>query len=202
MKYIITILFCLLTTLTVKSQNCLQMDIVLLADASGSVGANTQYISNALKAFADRFETSENGVRIGIVSFGDKPLLLTNITHNKNKLKIAAANYTNFYSLVGASTKTADALMYSTNLFYESDRPEVKKLIILITDGEPNDIHETTRVADEIRNLHNIDICTIHVMTISGGNKTHLQDISSEACYVVSGYESLIETIINMDVCL
>ena len=42
MKYLFTILFSFFTIIATQAQNCLQMDIVLVADASGSVGYNTQ----------------------------------------------------------------------------------------------------------------------------------------------------------------
>src|SRR6185369_13881362 len=89
MKKVATLLWFVLIMLTLLGRckaQCLKLDIMLIGDMSGSVQGNEQFVYNALSTFASRFELSEEGVKIGAITFDSSPKLISPLTANKQQL--------------------------------------------------------------------------------------------------------------------
>ena len=177
---------------------CLNLDVVLLTDMSGSVWRNEQFIARALTAFVERFELSESTMKISIIRFSDDAIVLNNLTTDKETLNHSINNIRT-KKAIGSTNMTFGLLTAMNELFYNG-RKTSKKLIILITDGAPNYPHETIRTADEIKNLYLVDICGIFVDS-SSGNSYFLEKVSSSYCYSESNYEQLTELLKTIDIC-
>ena len=191
-----------------KMTGCLELDIVLLGDFSGSVRGYQGFIADAFESFVNRFELYESGVRVGIVMFNDNPIIVSKITTDKNQLlkeintirKSDVGNYTNINS----------GLVVAYNLLNESNRP--KKMIIVISDGSPNVISEeygennltpdvkikTLNTAQSIKT--DCMICGILIQSGSADEKFMMQ-MSNPECYVSSNYEMLASELENLDIC-
>ena len=176
------------------------MDIAFLLDSSGSIGVqNWQLMLNFVKEVAQRFTFSQNDVRIGIISFG-----------NKATLDIRFSDYVDISSFINGIdripwkdqyTNTSGALYIMRRKLFNyvsGDRPDVPDFGILITDGEANlDSHLTMVEADlAIRQ-------GIKTMVIGIGNKINVLEAngiamgSARAQSVTSGVDSNVIRVSN-----
>lgn len=201
MKVLIFILLLLVSFSTkeesIKNEGCLKLDIILLADMSSSVDGHETFIHDAMKSFIDRFELSEEGVRIGLIRFADTAYLLSGLTTDKQELYygLRSINPTSAYG----STEMADAIKLSADEFLKNGRPLIKKIVVIISDGAPNSKQDARNAASYLKSIDSTIICGVFVS--SKVDQTFLQEISSEFCYVESNYETLVEELKKLDIC-
>lgn len=185
-----------------QKQSCLQIDIVLVGDLSGSVSGNETQVGEAFAAFVDRFELSNNGIRIGIVTFGNFAEIRSNLSSDKQKLKQICSNIPGAYG----STNLTNALEVAGNMLIEDtgivNRQDVPKLIILVTDGEADDGTSAASLSEQLQRILNVGICGIMIENESS-KESYLKSIVSPFCnQTVTGYVTLIEAMKSMDICL
>lgn len=183
-------------------QSCLQLDIVLVGDLSGSVSGHEGEISQAFTAFVDRFTLSDIGIRIGLVTFSDAAVIISPLSSNKSLLKQKIQEF----PYASGTTNLLGALEASYNVLEDTNgilKRDVPKLIIIVTDGVPDDPVKAAVLAEQLQRILNIGICGILVEhSSSSGN--YLDSITSPFCKSIStqNYEMLIETMKQMDICL
>lgn len=211
------------TVLNKPINGCLQMDIMLLGDFSSSVYGYEAFVSGALSEFVNQFDLSEDGIKIGAVTFTSTGNLICPLTSNKTLLKNKVDSLQFFRS--SGSTNMLSAIKVAVNQFATNGRQDYKKMIIIISDGEPDAEDEVLKLAKEIKETTSIGICGILILmkeeddsstpdiyqvpTYSypigkvnrNGNKT-MREISSEFCYVESNYENLIKELKKLDICI
>lgn len=204
MKYLILILILFLFsssfTPTKRVNTCLQMDLILLADFSKSIRGQEQFIVDAMSAFVNKFDLSENGLKIGIVVFNTYTYTISRLTTDKKdlleKLKALSKNQGNYGTEMSKGFEACNL-----ELFSETARPTYRKLIIIITDGDPDseDVKDAYHVATKIKNM-GVGICGVMVQD-SSSRPTFLDSICLKNCYVEADYNSLVDELRKFDVC-
>lgn len=198
-----------------KPIGCLKVDIMILADQSASVSGKEQFIHDAVYTFIDKFELSEEGIRIGLITFRNNAKLESHLSYYKDSLKIAN-NAINLKSAQG-STNLSDALILATQEFIDNGRQGVIKMIILITDGEPDNEEEATQYANLFKSMPGTMIWGIFVKFeynlknigsmyklnfIYTDGSDYLKSISSPNCFIDTDYNNLVEQVKKLDICL
>lgn len=119
-----------------QSTECLEMDIAVLADMSGSVTNFSQFIWDAASVIPERYELGENKVRLSLIRFNSDATLLTPLTGDRKAYlgKIAQTRTL----LPSGSTNIDRALTLAKSEFDASPR-RVLRAIILISDGDSTD---------------------------------------------------------------
>lgn len=202
MRMIITlVLFAMMLSFAKMEENkraCLQMDIMLLGDFSDSVNGHESFIIDAFREFTNKFDLADDGIKIGAIAFGSDVKLVSPLTSDRTEL-------TNGIDiLVGNSptgnTNLKDALILAYDQLIKNGRDDYRKMIIIISDGEPDYPNETLTIAYQIKGA-NIGICTVLILGDRISPET-LRQLSSNDCYVETRYEELISEIKKLNVCV
>lgn len=167
-----------------------ERDVVLVLDASGSMdGTPLNETKKAATKFVDT--VLEQSANIGIVKYDDEAEVVSQFSTDGNALKSAINNIG-----TGGSTDIEDGLSTAESMLSSSSGS--KKIIVLMSDGEPNDGkvgEELIAYADELKKK-DIYIYTLGFFE-SLGDKTSAQylmeKIASDGChYEVSDADSLV----------
>ncbi|XP_059372839.1 collagen alpha-6(VI) chain-like [Carassius carassius] len=145
-------------------------DIYFLLDDSGSI-QNTEFAD--MKAFTkqllEAFEIGQNHVRFGLVTFASRATTVFRVHEYNTKADIENAVTSLIHK--GGGTRTDLGLREMIPLFGEAARThgeEVRKLLIVITDGESIGTDEPVEVpANLLRTEHNVIIYAIGVKNAS-----------------------------------
>jgi uncharacterized protein YegL len=121
-----------------KAKCSKELDVVLVLDASGSVGAiSTEKMKLFAKSLMDRIQLgkveTKAGATMGLVYFGSKASVASPLTATSTDLADSIAKVT----WQRDSTNTAQALALARTLFEDRGRPTAKKVVIVVTDGMP-----------------------------------------------------------------
>ncbi|CAI9740919.1 Hypothetical predicted protein [Octopus vulgaris] len=155
-------------------------EIVFIIDGSRSIPQidfNKQI--TFLKSFVDHFEIGKNGMRFGAVTFGDKIIKdntfgLTQYA-SKDQLKNGISNI-DFKPDDGDSTETYLAIKYAHGIIFKDARPDIKKIAIVITDGQSTAPNKTAEQAMKMRKEG------ILIFAIGVG-----KDVSEEELHTITG---------------
>lgn len=185
-------------------QNCLVADIVIATDWSGSIAGNEKFLVNALYYFIKTTYLSENGVRMGLVSFGTSAEIDARITADRSELENELS-----YMLskkADGVTNLSDALRISMSELRSFDfggnaRAHSKKILIIISDGEPDDRLGAIELAKEAKS-EGIQIFTISVYGASRIDHECLRSLASEQSYFESNFFSLREVFDRLGICI
>lgn len=170
MKFIASILLLLfLNVIQLKSQSCFEMDIIILCDYSGSVLGHEKVITDALDSFAHKFKLSETTIKIGLVIFSDNGYLICPLTGNDSLLH----NRINFLKKINGdgSTNMVEGFQISLDEFEKNGRKDIKQIIVIISDGAPDDTESTSNISKQIQ-IQDIDIVVQEIHLIF--NQFHL----------------------------
>lgn len=120
----------LLSGMSMKEDaGCLQLDIILIADLSGSVKGFEPFISNALNAFTNKFDLDEEGIEIGAIVFNTNSYLLSEITSNKKELSSKLKSIA--FATANGDTNMLLALRLAIDEFMTHGRRGIPKLLSL-----------------------------------------------------------------------
>lgn len=198
MKYVIIILFLSSLNAPKEPSSCLEMDIILIGDYSGSVIGHEKFIADAFSSFVSQFELSEETMKIGLITFNSKAKLISPITSSKSTLE---THINELYTIPAMSTTNmSDALYMALNEFNSSGRPGFRKLIILVSDGAPDTPTQTKQIADQLK-LSNVSICGVLIQN-GEANDDYMKNISSNFCYVQSNFANLTNELKKLDICI
>ncbi|XP_066441376.1 collagen alpha-6(VI) chain-like [Eleutherodactylus coqui] len=165
-----------------------QADVMFLVDGSGSIGIDG---FNKMKAFmkslVNSTEVGPNNVQFGIVQFSDNPK--EELQLNKDGTKEIIWEAIDKMGYIKNTTYTGKALTFVSQYFTgnKGARPNVKKLLILITDGKAHD--EVKLPSESLRNS-GVNIISVGIFN---ANKTQLEEISGPTGQVhyVESFETL-----------
>jgi len=115
-----------------------EVDVTLVLDVSGSVGAvGTEKIKFFVKSLGERIQIGKvgnaSGATMGLVYFGSKAEVASPLTDKSADFVAGLAKVT----WQKDSTNTAQALALARTLFEERGRPTAKQVVIVVTDGMP-----------------------------------------------------------------
>ena len=214
-----TILFLALLTLfgfTSKqppSEDCLRLDVILIGDTSDSVIGYESFIDTAFTSFVDKFEMADQSIRMGVIQFSDDAHVLCHLTGDK---QIVKKSLNKFKEKANGSTNMLAAFWAAVREFKTNGRLDVKKVIVIVSDGEPSSIIETTSVATHLKDTLGIDICGVLVVKIDNDDGSFqmmynvrdsyspqfMKNISSDFCYVESDFKTLKNKLMRLSICL
>lgn len=189
---------------------CLKMDIMLVGDMSSSVQDNEQFIADAFDALTNKLELSDDGIRIGLITFNTGHHIWTPQTSNKGAVLFHIDNAIR-NTRAGGETYMTDALMAAMTLLSNGTRDEnTLKLIIIVSDGQPNSPSDAITVANQIKSLPGYAIFGVLVIDEEYSNTYYQHSIEDDSkfmeaistVYVRTNYEALAQTIRDMDICL
>lgn len=168
-----------------------ERDIVLVLDVSGSMSGTP--ITETKKASANFIDTIlDEDASIGIVTYDDSSNMLSDFSVDKNALTDAVSNiYDGGGTNIEAGLAEAHAMLNTSGA--------KKKIIVLMSDGEPNEGKEGDALiayADEIKN-DDIVIYTLGFFESLGSYKSSAQilmeGIASDGChYEVANADDLV----------
>ncbi|XP_055277660.1 collagen alpha-1(XXVIII) chain [Moschus berezovskii] len=131
------------------------LELLFVIDSSESVGLNNfQIIKNFVKTLTDRVAPDLATTRIGIINYSHKVeevALLTQFS-SKDDLKRAVDNM----QYLGEGTYTATAL-HAANRMFEAAKPGVKKVALVITDGQ-TDTRDEKNLTEVVKNASDINV--------------------------------------------
>ena len=168
-----------------------ERDIVLVLDVSGSMSGTP--MAETQKASAKFVNTIlDKDASIGVVTYDNSAYVLSDFSVNKDSLISVLSD---MYS--GGGTNIESGLSEARTMLSTSSAK--KKIIVLMSDGEPNDGKEGDSLidyADEIKN-DGIIIYTLGFFESLGSYKSSAQilmeDIASDGChYEVAGADDLV----------
>lgn len=196
MKYIFFILLLLLNGSFTSKPGCAKLDIIIVADISGSVDGSEDYLNNAIISFIDGIDISEDGIRIGVVSFNDDSWLELKLTGDHDYFD---SNFKRLNAPNAAGTHLSTGLFTAMNEFETSGRKDIPKLIIVISDG---DIQDHDEVVNYARNISVEGVVMCGLMIKDGNSDDSIFKEIMGGCYFETDFQSLIKDIQKIDICL
>ncbi|XP_030056769.1 collagen alpha-1(XXVIII) chain isoform X1 [Microcaecilia unicolor] len=131
------------------------VELVFVIDSSESVGPeNFQRIKSFVKALIDRVTVNQVTSRIGIINFSHQVELSATLQQYSRKEDVKHA--VDQMQYLGEGTFTATALNKANEVF-QAARPEVRKVAIVITDGQA-DVRDQLNLEAVVRKAHAADI--------------------------------------------
>uniref|UniRef100_A0A8C4YR89 Collagen type VI alpha 6 chain n=1 Tax=Gopherus evgoodei TaxID=1825980 RepID=A0A8C4YR89_9SAUR len=163
-------------------------DIMFLVDSSGSIGPeNFSKMKNFMRELVNKSDISRDRVQVGVVQFSDIKKEEFQLNQYSSKSDIFSA--IDKMSLIGETTLTGGALTFVADYFRppKGARPAVRKILILITDGEARDAVESPAKALRDQGV------VIYSVGVFNANKTQLEEISGkhELVFYIENFDIL-----------
>lgn len=196
---ILLLIFFTFSTHKPVENGCIKLDIILVGDISASVQGYETFVADAFDAFVNKFDLADDGIKIGVVTFETHVKVLSHLTTDKDTLKYAVNRIRR--EGTGTSTNLIDALRTCSKEILSNGRYGVRKIVIVVSDGDADNKDETLAVANDLKVLVGTNICTV-LITSGTPRPDFLKAISSESCYVETNYQNLITEINKLDICL
>lgn len=139
------------------------MELLFVIDSSESVGTvNFMIIKNFVNTLIDQVSLDLTTVRIGIINYSHKVENVAHLTQfsSKDDFKLAVDNM----QYLGEGTYTATAL-HEANRMFQAARPGVKKVALVITDGQ-TDSRDEKNLTEVVKNARdaNVEIFVVGVV--------------------------------------
>lgn len=167
-----------------KEQNgCLQLDLMMIVDTSGSLQGYEPFLNRAIKEFSNKFKGTD--VRIGLITFDEVTKVQCHLGDSLvYQIKIGGSTFLN-QSLEEASVE----------LFGKNSREGYRKMIVIISDGEVYDQDACFKTKNMLK-VMGVGVLGVKIRNIS--------NFMNEFCDIVtnSDYESLAEELLKMNLCL
>lgn len=196
MKYLFLLISIFISN-EIRSQ-CLQANIVLLVDWSGSEVGNEPYLANSIQLFIDKLPISEYAVNISIVTFDNNGFMVEEMTYDKDmlsfKTKLLASK------MAAGGTYISNAMKMALNELILNDRG-VRNLIIIISDGDIEDyqlgVHSISTAMDKIP----LGVFAVQIGGDENGAYKLLQLTGDEDNIVGATSLSIVEALMGLDMC-
>uniref|UniRef100_G3UJ96 Collagen type VI alpha 6 chain n=1 Tax=Loxodonta africana TaxID=9785 RepID=G3UJ96_LOXAF len=166
----------------------MKADIMFLVDSSGSIGPeNFSKMKTFMKNLVSKSQIGADWVQIGVVQFSDinKEEFPLNRFTSQSEISHAIDRMTH----IGQTTLTGSALTFVSQYFHPAKgaRSNIRKFLILITDGEAHDIVKEPAVALRQEGI------IIYSVGVFGSNVTQLEEISGrpEMVFYVENFDIL-----------
>ncbi|XP_016095940.1 collagen alpha-1(XXVIII) chain-like, partial [Sinocyclocheilus grahami] len=143
------------------------MELVFVIDSSESVGPeNFEIIKDFVATLVDRLTVGRNATRVGLVLYSLEVQLEFNLARYMTKQDVKQAIRRVHY--MGEGTYTGSAIRKATQEAFYSARTGVRKVTIVITDGQ-TDKREPVKLEIAVREAHaaNIEMYALGIVNIS-----------------------------------
>ncbi|KAM4559093.1 collagen, type XXVIII, alpha 2a [Odontesthes bonariensis] len=175
------------------------MELVFVIDSSESVGPeNFEIIKDFVTRLVDRTTVGRNATRIGLVLYSLEVRLEFNLVRYMSKEDVKQAIRKMPY--MGEGTYTGTAIRKATQEAFFSARPGVRKVAIVITDGQ-TDKREPVKLDIAVREAHaaNIEMYALGIVNSSDPTQAEfLQELNliasdpdSEHMYLIDDFNTL-----------
>ena len=163
-----------------------ELDLVFLIDESGSITDNQRAdevsnwitIKEFIKQVTNSFRIGPSEVRVGAVKFGNMAKIYMPLNSLPSNFEVLAA-FDRMPHAGGNTNMTGGLRVVRTQVFGQSgDRPDVRDIVILITDGEAT--WEKERLLIEAQLAKNAGITIIGVGITNHVNVRELQAVTSQ----------------------
>ncbi|NWY53904.1 CO6A6 protein, partial [Chionis minor] len=185
---------------TIEACKEMKADVMFLMDSSGSIGnENFQKMKNFMRELVNETDVGADRMQFGVVQFSHEPKEEFKLNSYSTKRDILSA--IDRVSPLQSTTLTGEALKFMLKYFQASSgsRHAVKKVLILITDGESQD--EVKAPATVLQNKG----INIYAVGVFNANKTQLEEISGkrEMVFYVENFDILkqIKSNLMFDLC-
>merc|ERR1712117_725853 len=156
------------------------LDLVFAVDGSGSVGADGFELSKQFVGeVADRFTISASDTRVGIVQFSSSPQEELSLSQGEDIANIH--NALNAMTHMNGGTSTSAAIEFTSLNLFTNDRPNAKRVMIVLTDGQSGDFSVLSQ-AKAAAASHGITLMSVGVG--SGIGLAELEAIADQDDYV------------------
>jgi len=187
----------LITLLTSSTPQCLRLDLILIGDMSSSVEGHQKFVSNAFKGFIQKYELSDEGLRIGIITFNSDAKVICSLSSNKDTLISRSSRIAN--KLTDGNTYLEQALNSSLDEFAQNGRYGYKKMLVIVSDGDVNNESICLNMFKAVKTA-GVKVCSVLILD-STPRPEFMKEISSD-CYVATKYESLHDELQKLSICL
>ncbi|XP_040912371.1 collagen, type XXVIII, alpha 2a [Toxotes jaculatrix] len=175
------------------------MELVFVIDSSESVGPeNFEIIKDFVTRLVDRTTVGRNATRIGLVLYSLDVHLEFNLVRYMNKQDVKQAIRKMPY--MGEGTYTGTAIRKATQEAFFSARPGVRKVAIVITDGQ-TDKREPVKLDIAVREAHaaNIEMYALGIVNSSDPTQAEFlrelnliaSDPDTEHMYLIDDFNTL-----------
>ncbi|KAM9346835.1 collagen, type XXVIII, alpha 2a [Symphorus nematophorus] len=175
------------------------MELVFVIDSSESVGPeNFEIIKDFVTRLVDRTTVGRNATRIGLVLYSLDVHLEFNLARYMSKQDVKQAIRKMPY--MGEGTYTGTAIRKATQEAFFSARPGVRKVAIVITDGQ-TDKREPVKLDIAVREAHaaNIEMYALGIVNSSDPTQAEFlrelnliaSDPDSEHMYLIDDFNTL-----------
>ncbi|XP_041807001.1 collagen, type XXVIII, alpha 2a [Chelmon rostratus] len=175
------------------------MELVFVIDSSESVGPeNFEIIKDFVTRLVDRTTVGRNATRIGLVLYSLEVHLEFNLARYMSKQDVKQAIRKMPY--MGEGTYTGTAIRRATQEAFFSARPGVRKVAIVITDGQ-TDKREPVKLDIAVREAHaaNIEMYALGIVNSSDPTQAEFlrelnliaSDPDSEHMYLIDDFNTL-----------
>ncbi|CAG5865575.1 unnamed protein product [Menidia menidia] len=175
------------------------MELVFVIDSSESVGPeNFEIIKDFVTRLVDRTTVGRNATRIGIVLYSLEVRLEFNLVRYISKEDVKQAIRKMPY--LGEGTYTGTAIRKATQEAFFSTRPGVRKVAVVITDGQ-TDKREPVKLDTAVREAHaaNIEMYALGIVNSSDPTQVEFlrelnliaSDPDSEHMYLIDDFNTL-----------
>ncbi|XP_037644766.1 collagen, type XXVIII, alpha 2a [Sebastes umbrosus] len=175
------------------------MELVFVIDSSESVGPeNFEIIKDFVTRLVDRTTVGRNATRIGLVLYSLDVHLEFNLARYISKQDVKQAIRKIPY--MGEGTYTGTAIRKATQEAFFSARPGVRKVAIVITDGQ-TDKRESVKLDIAVREAHaaNIEMYALGIVNSSDPTQAEFlrelnliaSDPDSEHMYLIDDFNTL-----------
>ncbi|XP_034042622.1 collagen, type XXVIII, alpha 2a [Thalassophryne amazonica] len=175
------------------------MELVFVIDSSESVGPeNFEIIKDFVTRLVDRTTVGRNATRIGLVLYSLEVHLEFNLARYMSKQDVKQAIRNMPY--MGEGTYTGTAIRKATHEAFFSARPGVRKVAIVITDGQ-TDKREPVKLDIAVREAHaaNIEMYALGIVNSSDPTQAEFlrelnliaSDPDSEHMYRIDDFNTL-----------
>ncbi|KAK1172913.1 collagen alpha-1(XXVIII) chain-like [Acipenser oxyrinchus oxyrinchus] len=131
------------------------LELVFVIDSSESVGPeNFDVVKDFVIALIDRVSVSREGTRIGVVQYSHINVVVVNLQQYSNQDDVKAAVRSMTY--LGEGTYTGSAIQKANQIF-QASRPGVRKVAIVITDGQA-DKRDSVKLEAVVTEAHSASI--------------------------------------------
>jgi len=176
-------LFFIIVSASAQTQTCTvenPLDLVFVVDGSGSVGANGFELSKQFVGeVADRFTISPSDTRVGIVQFSGFSQEELSLSQGEDIANIH--NALNAMNHQNGGTSTSAAIEFTSLNLFTNDRPNAKRVMIVLTDGQSGDFSVLPQ-AKAVAASHGITMMSVGVG--SGIGLAELEAIADQDDYV------------------
>ncbi|XP_021495524.1 collagen alpha-5(VI) chain [Meriones unguiculatus] len=157
----------------------MKVDIMFLVDSSGSIGpTNFEKMKMFMKSLVGKMQIGAHRTQVGLVQFSDYNKEEFQLNRYSTREEIYAQ--IDGMAPINRNTLTGSALTFVNQYFdpAKGGRPQVKKFLILLTDGKAQD-----EVGAPARALRNKGV-TIFSVGVYGANRAELEEISGDSSLV------------------